>query len=95
MKSRDIIVRAMNLRGHRLKFVKHLEGMEDRMGSVSEHLENIINRTNSVTETATKQIEKSLEHLRKATCAMEEISSHLRKIAKNAYKTQYHANKHI
>jgi methyl-accepting chemotaxis protein len=73
------------------QFAKHLQGMDERAGTIAGHLETVAAKSSKITETATNQIEKSLEHLRKSTVAIEEIARQLRDIAKAAAAAQRQA----
>ena len=70
------------------RFVQHLEGVDKRVGVVSEQLERIAKRTADIADLASKQIDAAMTSLAKVSAAAMEVAQELTQIGRTALRAQ-------
>jgi methyl-accepting chemotaxis protein len=70
------------------RFVQHLEGVDKRVGVVSEQLERIAKRTADIADLASKQIDAAMSSLAKVSAAAMEVAQELTQIGRTALRAQ-------
>jgi hypothetical protein len=70
------------------RFVQHLEGVDKRVGLVSDQLERIAKRTADIADLASKQIDAAMSSLAKVSAAAMEVAQQLTQIGRTALRAQ-------
>jgi hypothetical protein len=70
------------------RFVQHLEGVDKRVGLVSDQLERIAKRTADIADLASKQIDAAMGSLAKVSAAAMEVAQQLTQIGRTALRAQ-------